>query len=105
MGELAQAAFPTVNVVPPTAGITGEIGAWINTVVTWALGIGAIVALLFILIGGFQYLTAGDDSDQAEGARTTILNGVVGLIILASAFVIWRLLIDILNLGSLFSGI
>lgn len=99
----AQQPLPADLVVPqPTAGFTGNFGELIATLINWAIALGALVCLIFILIGGFNYVTAGDDSGKAEGARGTITNAVIGLIIIASAFVIFRLLAGLLNVGDVF---
>ena len=83
----------------PTVGFTGTFGQLVSTLINWSIAIGAIVCLVFILIGGFNYVTAGDDSDKAEGARKTITNAVIGLIIIASAFVIFRLLATLVGVS------
>ncbi|MCA9391860.1 hypothetical protein KC614_01480 [candidate division WWE3 bacterium] len=92
--------IPTIEVPSPGAGFTGNIGSLLNFFITWAIILGGLAALAMILLGGFTYITAQDDADKAEGARKTITNGVIGLIIVASAFVIWRLIVVLTNLGS-----
>ncbi len=87
------------EVSPPESGFTGTIGDLLSFFITWAIILGAIAALVMILIGGFQYLTAQDDADKAEGGRKTITNGVIGLIIVASAYVIWKLVLGLLNVN------
>ena len=93
-------SVPTIDVPTPEAGFKGDFGALLNFFITWAIIIGAIAALMMILMGGFSYITAQDDAEKAEGARKTITNGVIGLIIVASAFVIWRLIISITDLDT-----
>lgn len=90
------------TVTQPTIGFTGSFGELVSTLVTWALILGALAALIFILLGGMQYITSGDDADKAEGARRSITNGVIGLIIIASAFLLWRLVVTLLGLDSVF---
>jgi glucose uptake protein GlcU len=89
---------PTITIPTPSSGFTGDFGTLLNFLITWAIILGAIAALVMILIGGFSYITAQDDADKAEGGRKTITNGVIGLVIVASAFVIWRLVIALLNI-------
>lgn len=65
---------------------TGEkLGRWIGTI---ALNIVAIllmvvgfVSLGFIIVGGFKYMTQGDNSSGVSAAKKTITNAVVGLIL------------------------
>ena len=56
------------------------------------------VALLFIIIGGIQYLTSYGDEEKNKSAKTTILWAVVGLVIVALA---WSIVTFV---GSQFSG-
>lgn len=53
------------------------------------LRIGGIAAVVFIVVGGFQYLTSTGEPDKVAGARTTIMNAIIGmfLTIMASAIV------------------
>ncbi len=93
--------LPRFRIEPPPGGVE-NISELITVLVTWSVAFGALAALVGLLRGGFQYITAGSDADQAEGARKTIVNSVTGLIILASAFAVFNLLLDILNLGAIF---
>jgi len=47
-----------------------------------------ITMFVMILVGGFKYLTAGDDPKAAEAAKGTITSGIVGLILGIAAFFI-----------------
>lgn len=45
------------------------------------LRVGALVAVAYVIYGGFQYLTSQGEPDKAANARKTIINAVVGLVI------------------------
>lgn len=49
---------------------------------------GAAVAVLFIILGGYRYMTSQGNQDQVEGARKTILYGVIGLAVLFLSYTI-----------------
>lgn len=49
------------------------------------LRIGGIAAVGFIIFGGFQYLISQGEPDRTKGAKNTILNAVIGLVITLSA--------------------
>jgi hypothetical protein len=53
------------------------------------LRIGGIAAVIYVVYGGFQYIIARAEPDRARGARTTIQNALIGLVItlFASAIV------------------
>jgi len=66
-----------------------DIGAILLAVVEILLRIGAIVAVGFVIYGGFMYITSQGEPDKAAAARTTIINALVGLVvaILATAII------------------
>lgn len=59
------------------------------SLVRMALSVAALVAVAFVLYGGFLYITSGGNADRAGKALETIINALVGLIIaiLASTIV------------------
>jgi hypothetical protein len=50
-------------------------------VVEILLRIGTFAAVAFVIYGGFQFLTSQGEPDKAAGARKTIINAVIGLVI------------------------
>ena len=69
---------------------TGNFSSIINQgfiVFTWIAGIAAI---FFLLLSGFQYITAGGDGEKAGKARAGIINAIIGIIILMAAFFIFN---------------
>lgn len=64
----------------------------ISYLISITMSLGALVTLIYILIGGFSYLTAGGNTEKVEEARGIILNAFIGLTVIASAFVLFRLL-------------
>ena len=47
-----------------------------------------IVAVLVILLGGFKWMTAGGSEDKVAEARKLIVAGIIGLVIILSAWAI-----------------
>lgn len=66
-------------------GIDVTIGNLLK--VAWWLG--AMLAVAFIAYGGFKYTTSGGDSNKTSEAKSTILNGVIGLVVVLSIAVIF----------------
>lgn len=50
--------------------------------------VGAVMAVIFIIIGGIKMITAGGDPKQLDTARMTIFYAIIGLAVLALAFFI-----------------
>jgi hypothetical protein len=63
-----------------------------NNVVSISLGLGGIVLFVLLLSGGFKYITAGGDPKAIEGAKKTITYAIAGIVLLALAFLIIRLI-------------
>ncbi len=58
------------------------------TIITYVLGIAGLVAVIFLIIGGFNYITAQGNEEQTKKAASTLLNAVIGLIVIFAAFAI-----------------
>lgn len=69
----------------PQAGIENPVTKTIGKVVTLFAIIGGVVAVIWIMYGGFKFITSDGDSGRIEEARKTILYGVVGLVVLIFA--------------------
>ena len=65
-----------------------DIGVILFNVTTWVLGFSAAVAILFLIIGGLQYVTASGNEKRAEAAKSTILYAVIGLVVILLAYVV-----------------
>jgi hypothetical protein len=79
----------------PAFGFT-TIGQALSTIISIIFLVAGLLAFVFILLGAFSYLTAGDDSAKTQKARTQITNAVVGLILVALVYVIWLLAINLI---------
>ncbi len=76
----------------PTTG-TGcvsrdQAGQMIVNSIQWVAGLGGAVCAIFIVVGGWGYMTSGADPGKLQKAKNTILYAIIGLIIVALAFVI-----------------
>jgi hypothetical protein len=76
----------------PSTGLNCSAGTNINqlikTVINWALGITFAIAVLFMIIGGFWYITAGGNEEQADKGKKTIINAIIGVIVIILSYVI-----------------
>lgn len=78
-----------------TIGFT-SLGQFISTVFTFAVFGAAIAAFAFITLGAFKYITAGSSTENTQGARRTIVNAVVGLVLMGLVIVFYQLLIQVI---------
>ncbi len=70
--------IPKVEVTPQT----------IPTILNIVYAITGLLAVLFIAIGGFKYVTSGGDPQGTAKAKNTIIYACVGLVVVLSAFII-----------------
>jgi TRAP-type C4-dicarboxylate transport system permease small subunit len=63
---------------------------FLRNFINLALGLGGLYFFMTVIIGGYQYITAGGDKESVQKATARIRNGVIGVAILLSVFmIIW----------------
>lgn len=72
----------------------GSLPALIATIINVMLLIAAVVAVIYLIIGGYQYITSGGNAEQAQTGRTTVLNAIIGLVIIFAAYLVVRFIIE-----------
>ncbi|MBI4281377.1 hypothetical protein HY625_00990 [Candidatus Uhrbacteria bacterium] len=70
-------------------GLRETVGSIINVF----MGLLGTVAIVIILIGGFQWMTAGGNEEKVEKAKQMLGAGVIGLAIILAAYSITRFVI------------
>lgn len=65
-----------------------SINGIIIRIINWILAIVLAVDVLMIIIGGFMYVTSAGDEGRAKKGRTTVVNAIIGLVIIILAYVI-----------------
>ncbi len=82
------------------APLTGLEGIFSN-VISLAIGFAGIAFFVMFLVGGFQYLTAGGNPQQAEGAKKTLTYAILGLVFIALAYLILRFISSVTGVTSI----
>ncbi|MCL5666356.1 MAG: pilin [Patescibacteria group bacterium] len=74
--------------------------------IKYALGLAGTVTIVFLIMGGYWYLTAAGSEEQAEKGRKTIINSIIGLVVIVMATAIVRITTNALsgNLGNAGGG-
>ncbi len=67
---------------------TKDVRQTVAVIIRTAMGLLGIVAVVIILIGGFEWMTAGGNEDKTKEAKKRIMYGVIGLAIILSAYAI-----------------
>ena len=60
----------------------------IKLVINWGLGLAGLIAVLFLIVGGFWYITSAGNEETAEKGRATAINAIIGIIIIILSWVI-----------------
>ncbi len=82
-----------------------SLGELIGAAVGLLMIIAALLAFLYLILGGIQWITAGGDKSGMEAARNKITHAVVGLIIVGAAWAIMMLVQQFLGITLLGSGV
>jgi amino acid transporter len=87
---LAAAGTPyTIENIGGSLGLgTADLKTTVINIIQWVLGILALVAVVMIIIGGFQWMTAAGNEERIEKAKKVISAAVIGLIIVLLAWAI-----------------
>ncbi|TSC56481.1 MAG: hypothetical protein G01um101418_312 [Parcubacteria group bacterium Gr01-1014_18] len=68
------------------------------------MGFLGTVAVVIILMGGFKWMTAGGSSDKTDEAKKLIQAGIIGLVIILSAFAITTFVLQQLTVATGLQG-
>jgi hypothetical protein len=78
-----------LNVGPPPTGVpTSNLVVLINQISSVILLLVGVVAVLFLIIGGFRYITASGVPEQVQAAKGTIMYAVIGVVITLLAYAV-----------------
>lgn len=83
----AQAGFTT------TADITTIIARLIRTAISFI----GVIAVVFVLYGGFMFMTAGGNAERVKTARKILINALLGLLLVFASFAIVSFILNALT--------
>jgi len=74
-----------------------DVGQLISALVGTLLIVAALLAFLYLILGGIKWITSGGDKASMEEARNKITHAIVGLIIVGAAWAIMTLVQNFLG--------
>jgi type IV secretory pathway VirB2 component (pilin) len=80
-----------------------DIQVFLKMIRTWFLGFAGALAVLFIIIGGIEFIASAGNPQRLEGAKKTLTYAIIGLVIVLLSTVILNLIAGDL-VGGVFSG-
>jgi len=94
--NLRDETFGQFDELRESAGMESEdyLPEIIATYIKYALTLMGFVLICLILYGGFLWMTAGGNEEQVKKAKRTIMNAVIGLVIIILAYGITAFVIN-----------
>lgn len=80
----------------PTGGFEAAIGAIIGSV----MGLIGTILFVYMLYGGFKWMTAGGDNKAVTDAQSIIKNAIIGIAIIVFAYTLTSFVINTLSSAS-----
>lgn len=71
-----------------------DVREMIASIINVLMTLLGVIAVVIILLGGFKWMTAGGNEDQVGEAKKIIMQGVVGLVVILSAWAIAQFVIN-----------
>lgn len=87
-----QGSFPNAGLATPQSW-----QEWVATIINYALYLAGILAVIFIIYGGFQYITSRGNEAQAKSGARTLTYAVIGLVLIILSYVIINVLVSFLT--------
>lgn len=83
--SIALAQGGVVGVPPPPGTAQGDLPEVILRLVNYVLAIVGVIALAYLVYGGFMYITSAGNEDKVESAKNIIINAVIGIVVIGVA--------------------
>ena len=65
-----------------------------GSVVAVFLGLLGIIFIILIIYAGYNWMTAGGNEEKVKKAQDTLKRAIIGLIIIVSAYAIWKFIFE-----------
>ena len=98
------AAFNDVNIGKPDEVKITEISPLIQGIIRIIFVVAVILTFMFLLWGGIQWIVSGGDKSKYEEARNRITAAIIGLAIIALAWLLIKIVTYFFGLPDLFGG-
>ncbi|MBI4592059.1 VWA domain-containing protein [Candidatus Uhrbacteria bacterium] len=89
---------PDVESFAEAAGLSTDVdlSVMIVRLIRTAISFVGIVAVVFMLYGGFMWMTAGGNADRLKTAKKIILNSIIGIVLVLASFTIVQFILGAL---------
>lgn len=77
-----------------------SIPVFVGNIIKWVIGILGIILVGLIIYGGFVYMTSAGNEERVQLAKRILTYAIIGIVIIAAAFIITELVLNALLGGS-----
>jgi hypothetical protein len=93
---VALPAFAQQNINPCPKALGGDIcnidangfGTIVSNIITILMILAVVIAVIYLIWGGVQWILSGGDKSKVESARNAIIGSIIGLVIVFLAYFI-----------------
>ena len=85
-----------------TSGLNGSqsLSDLIVNVIRLMLLFAGAIAVVFVIIGGYQYLVSAGNEEVAEKGKKTLINAIIGIVVVVLAYAIINVIVNLVGSGS-----
>jgi hypothetical protein len=76
-----------------------NLGTLVGRFAGVGLLLGAVATFAYIMYGGLKWIMAGGEKTKIEEAKSTVTQGVIGLMVVAASFALFRVVNYVLGTG------
>ncbi len=74
-----------------------DVRGVIETIARFLILVSVVIAVIFIVWGGISYMSAGDDTSKSGAAKSRIVNGIIGALVVLAVGLILQTLATVVN--------
>jgi len=79
----------------------GNVGTIVGESLKYIFAVAGILLLIYLILGGFQYLTSAGDPKKAQEAQSKITKALIGFVIIFASYWIVQILAIVLGLAKI----
>jgi hypothetical protein len=90
--EFVNSNFEYPSLLGPQANRGWALSQIISKTIPLFITISGVGVLVYLILGGWNWLTAGDDETKVETAKSRITNALIGITIVASSLALYSII-------------
>lgn len=73
---------------------SSDLPTFIISLINWLIGFAAVLAVVMIIVSGFQFITAFGDEKKIQKATSSLIFAIVGMVLVFIAPLVIQFIID-----------